>query len=295
MKYVLFLLTSCLIVQSAALAQQAPFIRLTRPGLYSYNQLYLNPAYAGYQGKTEFGFSAMRVAMPGNKQPLLGIGYYHSAIDDHKSNVGAVISYEDQDNAYWKGKFGLIFTRRYNLGEYTHLAIGAQLSGKYLNVNLTEYTGGAFANDDNDLRPDVDAGIWFSRKEFYLGISGVSLLQPTFELQGQASRKEQRELFATTGYKFIFGRDLHVTPSVLLNKPVAGGKVNVDFSTQATLKLLVIRATYRGQYNTYAPWLLQAGLQVKDKVQLVLATGIAGSDDRDTNSSTLEGNLNFRF
>lgn len=271
------------------------------PRLYQQNYFYLNPAFAGAEKRREFGVNGHlnSIGSPSSSSPLSVIAHYQGYINDNNPNGIGVLGMYDQYGPYWLGKLGLTYVKRFRLGTESSLAFGAQLAAKYLNIDLAEMTRNAeekMVGHDNDLRPDIDAGVWLKIKDFYAGATFASLLEPTFNLVEKAEQEAMRELLVTAGYKFTFAPHLSVTPSVLMQQPLKGGKQEYQFGTMANIKFLTAGINYRGQFDKTAPWNVSAGINIKDNVQLTTSYDLTqASGDLAKPDPQVEANLRIRF
>jgi len=63
---------------------------------------------------------------------------------------------------------------------------------------------------------DVGTGLFYSRKDFYLGISFLHITKPDFGLA--ETSKIPQELHLSTGYKFKLNSNYHIVPSLQINR-----------------------------------------------------------------------------
>ncbi|WP_205502902.1 PorP/SprF family type IX secretion system membrane protein [Rufibacter psychrotolerans] len=289
-----------LLVASISQAQVTPQ-RMVVPRLYQQNYFYLNPAFAGAEGRREFGLNGHLNSLNGKSSsaPLSVIAHYQGYVSNENPNGIGVVAMYDQFGPYWLGKLGFTYAKRFRLGEQSSLAFGAQLAAEYMNVDLAEMTRTQerkMVGHDNDLRPDIDAGMWLKIRNFYAGGTVASILQPTYNLVENAEHEGIRELLVTAGYKFAFAPEFSLTPSVLMTKPLKGGDQEYHFGAMANAKFLTGGVTYRGQFDKVAPWTVSAGVNIKDNLQLTTSYDItkqtAGMAKPD---AQVEANLRIRF
>jgi type IX secretion system PorP/SprF family membrane protein len=277
--------------------------RMVIPRLYHQNYFYLNPAFAGVEGRREFGLNGHLNALPGRANstaPLSVIAHYQGRVSHDNPNGIGIVGVYDQYGPYWLGKLGFAYTKRFRLGDQSSLAFGGQLTAEYLNVDLAEKTRGEeskMVGHDNDMRPDVDAGVWLKVRNFYAGATFASLLEPTFNLVGDAEHEGIRELFVTAGYKLAFTPEISLTPSVLMSQALKDGKQEYQYGAVANVKFLTGGLIYRGQFDKAAPWVVSAGLNIRDNVQLTTSFDLtkAPSPGLAKPESQVETNLHIRF
>lgn len=273
------------------------------PHLFQNNFLVFNPAYAGSEGLQEVNLSSRRTSFDDRNSSFTSTLSYHgpSGADSTSAGVGMQVSI-DRDSPYWKGKFGFIYAKGLQLANDVRLAAGLQISGKYLNVNYFQYkqvypdTAPNKIGGDNDFRTDLDAGLWFTAGHFFAGGSIINLLEPSFNFAEGAARKDERELLTTAGYKFIIANGINVTPAFLMHKrELRGTRPEFNFSTSATLKFLVAGATYRGHYDSFTPWVGFVGLQIKEKIQVLISTDVPENRYEGFYKNNIEGSVRVRF
>ncbi|MGV3539613.1 MAG: PorP/SprF family type IX secretion system membrane protein [Rufibacter sp.] len=279
--------------------------RMVLPRLYHQNYFYLNPAYAGANNSRELGLNAHLNSLGSSSTssaPLSVIAHYQGSVTDTVSNGVGIVAVYDQFGPFWLGKLGLAYSKRFRLGEESSIAIGTQVAAKYLNVDLAEKSRlentEPMVGHDNDLRPDVDMGLWLNIKNFYTGATFASLLSPNYNLQETAEREDIREVFAMAGYKFEIGEDISLTPSVFFDKPLKGGVLGKQYSAQATVKFLTLGATYRngGRFAAEnAPWSLNAGINLKENLQIMAAYDLTKEVDGKKPASQVEASLRIRL
>ncbi|MBA9075644.1 MULTISPECIES: PorP/SprF family type IX secretion system membrane protein [Rufibacter] len=279
--------------------------RMTLPRLYQQNYFYLNPAFAGSEGKREFGLNTHlnSIKKEGSTSPLSVIAHYQGAVGDTTRNGIGVVAVYDQFGPYWLGRLGLTYAKRFRLGEYSSIGVGTQLSAKYLNIDLAEATRGLpvkeqMVGHDNDLRPDVDVGVWLNIRNFYAGATFASLLQPNFNLTETAEREDVREVFLTAGYKLELADEFSITPSVFFDKPLKGGEFGQQYSALATYKFLSLGATHRngGQFSgQQAPWSIMGGVNISERVSFLGSYDLTKDKNGYEPDPQVEANLRFRF
>ncbi|GGK66384.1 PorP/SprF family type IX secretion system membrane protein [Rufibacter glacialis] len=289
-----------LLLASVASAQITPQ-RMVIPRLYQQNYFYLNPAFAGAEGRKELGINGHLNSLGGKSStaPLSVIAHYQGYVSETNPNGIGIVGVYDQFGPYWLGKLGFTYAKRFRLGEQSSLAFGAQLAAEYLNVDLSEKTseeGKKMVGHDNDLRPDVDAGVWLKIRNFYAGGTVASILAPNYNLIGDAEHEGIRELLLTAGYKVAFAPEYSVTPSVFMSQALEDGEQEYQFGAMANIKFLTAGVNYRGQFDKTAPWNVSAGVNIKDNVQLMTTFDLtkehAGTPKPD---SQVEANLRIRF
>ncbi|ALI98053.1 PorP/SprF family type IX secretion system membrane protein [Rufibacter tibetensis] len=289
-----------LLLASVSRAQVTPQ-RMFIPRLYQQNYFYLNPAFAGAEGRREFGVfgHVNSINRESSSAPLSVIAHYQGYVNANNSNGIGIVGVYDQFGPYWLGKLGFTYAKRFQLGTQSSLAFGAQLAAEYMNVDLSEKSRGEerrMVGHDNDLRPDIDAGVWLKLRNFYAGGTVASILEPSYNLVGDAEHEGIREIVVTAGYKLALTEQYSLIPSFLMTQALEDGKQEYQFGTMAHIKFLTAGVNYRGQFDKRAPWNVSAGLNIKDNVHLTTtfditkkSVGVPKPDPQ------VEANLHIRF
>lgn len=203
---------------------------------YMYNQMVINPSYAGHSQYTDvalFGRTqwtgiegAPRTYSLAISSPLLG---------DSFGIGGSVVG--DQAGPVNETMMNIAGSFKLKLGEHAKLAFGLNAGVSFLNVNLS----GLFTLDPNDpiLNADINstyanfgAGLFFSNRNFYAGLSAPNLLRPKrvendYGIVTQAA--QNIHTYLTAGYVVDINGSLKFKPSVLIYG-VSGGPLTVDIS-----------------------------------------------------------------
>ncbi|HAE14902.1 MAG: type IX secretion system membrane protein PorP/SprF [Chitinophagales bacterium] len=142
---------------------------------YRFNQLVLNPAYAGSQGTLEGTAMARRQWVgledaPGTESVIL-----HAQLANGKIGLGGKLLH-DQIGPTEKTTYALDYAYRMYMGSGT-LAVGLELSAANYRLNYTQldaYQDGdpAFTGVPGQLMSyNAGLGVWFNSKRFYSGLS----------------------------------------------------------------------------------------------------------------------------
>jgi type IX secretion system PorP/SprF family membrane protein len=210
---------------SVTQAQQDPHF-----SLFTFNQLYLNPATAGADGTTRFqiinrmqwqGYQTT-TGDGGAPNTLIFSGsvplnFIKSAVGVHYVNdrIGATGSQEVQFSYAYK----------LNINDNS-LALGARVGfqNRYIDFNKL------IAREPGDplipvgrlgqTQPDIALGAFYDATTFYIGASVNHLNQPKFSLSGDANNALAPNAYITAGYRLepIYG--LEIQPLVLVKTPL---------------------------------------------------------------------------
>lgn len=208
-----------LLATGCVVAQQYPVFTQ-----YYYNELVINPAYAG--AHVQFSATAMYrnqwVNFPG--APKTFNFSSHSSFMKNKVGVGLMVNH-DEIGSYKNQHIYLSYAYKLHFGKST-LAMGLQaginLLGADFNLDLQDPTDEAFLNDLNKLKPNFGAGLYFSRKNFFLGLSVPFILNnnlATTSFEDFASEiREARYYFLRGGTVLPLDRTekVKINPSFLI-------------------------------------------------------------------------------
>jgi type IX secretion system PorP/SprF family membrane protein len=296
-----FLIFVCSVLHLQAQETSIIKIRTFIPQQYQHNIIYFNPAFAGSESKREIGLTGYKFSRQESGEPTSGIVYYHapSGARELQTGIGVVTSFE-KFSPYTRGKFGFVYARALQLSKNLRIAGGLQLNGKFLSINYEEWRrlnpkGLYVTSDDSDVWPDLDAGIWINAHPFFLGGSILNVMGRTFDFKADASRQEMREALITGGFKIRFGEHYSLTPSFLLQKGFAIENPEQTYSATANLQFLVLGASYRKDHDKGMPWAFNGGLNLSDKVYLVLSASVPEKAYSEVFKHEVEANLRMRF
>ena len=257
-------------------AQQDP-----QYSLYQFNQMILNPAYAGSRD----GFSAIacnRQQWTGvNDAPRTTCASLHTPILSQNLGVGLTITNDlmgprDVTSIYGNVAYMLKITG------HTRLSFG--LNGGYNRYQFhydkitwkeSEAPSELFQNSTTGTL-DINAGLYLKERNFFAGISASHINNPSAYsynvATGNANYKLKTHLFITAGYSFQLEEDVIFAPTVLL-KMVEGSQnadINANFFLMKKMWLGVFYRTNQGagmlfQYYITNP--LRVGLSFDTALQ----------------------------
>uniref|UniRef100_UPI00404954AE PorP/SprF family type IX secretion system membrane protein n=1 Tax=Fulvivirga sp. TaxID=1931237 RepID=UPI00404954AE len=214
---------------------------------YMFNQLAINPAYAGiHEGiSTSMLFREQWVGFKG--APSTQTISIHSPLNHREASLGALIM---RDRIGITERFSANFSYAYRIDfGKSKLSFGLQGS---LNQFMVRYNEDALIDptinnrDVNVLRPNVGSGLMWHSDKFYLGASVPQLITQKFnpgnpDVEGQLVR----HYFLLAGYVFDINKDLKLKPNILL-KHVDGAPTQIDLNANLLIKELVwLGVSYR--------------------------------------------------
>lgn len=273
---------------------------------YMFNQLALNPAYAGIHEGISTSILARNQWVGFEGAPKTQTFSIHSPIKYRSIALGAVlirdqIGITDQFGAYFS------YSYRINFVNHTKLSFGLQASFNQYKADFTENINNdpSLANQNiNSISPNGGAGIMWHSDDFYLGFSvpmlfnksiGDELEVPVNPTTGQGADPDAkliRHYFLAAGYVFPLNANLKLKPNLLF-KWVEGAPLQIDINANLLIKELVwLGLSYRSMDSFDA--LFQ--LQVTPQFQLGYAYDFYTTSDLSrVNSGSHEIMINYVF
>ncbi|MEQ8713439.1 MAG: type IX secretion system membrane protein PorP/SprF [Cyclobacteriaceae bacterium] len=284
----IFLLSALTITTSALAQQQVMFTQ------YMFNQLAINPAYAGiHEGiSTSMLWREQWVGFEG--APSTQTISVHSPLNYRPASLGLVlmrdkIGITTQHGAYASYAYRIRF-------EKSQLSMGMQGSITQYQTDYSEEAGldPILANANvNVMRPNFGAGLMWHSDRHYVGLSVPQLMNQSFDPGNLDSDSELvRHYFLLAGYVFDINNDLKFKPNILV-KHVAGAPTQVDLNANFLIKDVVwVGLSYRSLDSF--DFLFQ--LQINPQLQIGYAFDFATTTElRRVNAGSHEFMLNYIF
>jgi type IX secretion system PorP/SprF family membrane protein len=288
----------CFLIVGRACAQQQPYYTQ-----YILNNFILNPALAGIQnywdfkvsyrnqwaglhgapttlyltvnaplGKTEYDYETPNT-VPDLQAKSLGAKQFlmeYTAPPAH-SGVGFTIINDKTGPLNRIAAYGS-YAYHLPVGVTTSLSFGVSVGVQEVNVDVNAVDFGQADPVDpavlssgylNKLEPDVNAGLWLSNKNFFVGLSAQQIVPVPINSASETTTSNGVTLlngkliphtFLTAGYKFSVSEDVNILPSVMFSyvQPLPLG-VDVNAKVQYQ-DLLWLGFSYRYQ-NGFAAML----------------------------------------
>ncbi|HTE30184.1 MAG TPA: type IX secretion system membrane protein PorP/SprF [Chryseolinea sp.] len=216
---ILILVIVTLIFESIGMAQQYPVF-----SQYYFNELVLNPAYAG--SNVQLSLTTMYrnqwVNFPGAPKTFSFSG--HTALKRNKIGVGLMVNH-DEIGVYKNEHIFASYSYKIHFHDAT-LAMGLQaginiLGADYSKLDLQNPADAAFYNILNVVKPNFGGGLYYTKKNFFVGFSVPFLLNNKVanSVETMMGRlKEARYYFLRSGVVFPLDRfkKVKMNPSVLI-------------------------------------------------------------------------------
>lgn len=226
-------------------AQQRPV-----NSLYMFDQLVINPAYAGthVQLSATGIYRNQWVNLPG--APKTFSGTIHSGFLRNKVGLGLMITNDVigvHEDTYVYASYS--YKLKMPVGT---LAMGLQAGFNYIKSDYTLTNPKSFDTNyfsaGDGFNPNFGAGLFYTNRDFYFGFSVPYLLNKKLltDFEGTLSEaKKTRNFFMTAGNTFDATPDLKIIPSVLI-RAQQGSPLSFDISGNFVLKESVgLGMTYR--------------------------------------------------
>lgn len=202
---------------------------------YMYNTTTINPAYAGSRGVTSiFGMHrAQWIGIDG--APVTNSASINSPIEN--SNLGIGLSFvNDQIGASDETTISSDISYTIQALESYKLSFGIKATAHLMNVDFTklnryDLNDPQFQNNiDNNISPNIGAGVYFHSDKLYLGFSVPNFLETNyFNDNSSVIVKERMHYYFIGGYVFDLGSSIQFKPA-FLSKIIAGAPLQLDLS-----------------------------------------------------------------
>ena len=245
MKWNKLLLLLLLLCAQPVAAQQAP--QYTQ---YIFNELLINPAYAGSKGMLNINatYRNQWTGLEGapTTQTLSADG------PTRNSKVGwAGYALHDAIGAQTQtGVYGNIAVR-ISLNKYTKLAFGLAAGAVQYTLDGTKLVAGSDDPDvaipkgrESTILPDAKLGIFINTERYYAGITAANFI--SYKSEDLLITTPSKHYFFSTGYIVNLGAKVSLKPSLLVKEDFRS-PTNVDFNT---FLLLGDRIWIGGSYRT---------------------------------------------
>ncbi len=206
---------------------------------YMFNNLLVNPAYAGYK-------EDINVSLLGRNQwvGIKGAPTTQSLIVDgaffSNKNVGLGLSVFN-DRVGIQGQTAMMANYAYRLpvGNEARLSFGIGVGAIQFSLNsdkaiIGDQTDPNFVGVQNHVSPDARVGIYYNDSRFYAGLSANNLLAGSLNKNNQQARfiiLPPVHMFLTVGAIFDVNEDIKVKPSLMLrDDPNYMGNMDVNAS-----------------------------------------------------------------
>ncbi|MBS1681224.1 MAG: type IX secretion system membrane protein PorP/SprF [Bacteroidetes bacterium] len=228
MKKNLFFLLFILLGAQGAVAQLYPVFTQ-----YYFNELVINPAYAGahVQLSTTATYRNQWINFPGAPKTFSFTA--HSSFVGGKVGLGMMIN-QDQIGSYSNQDVTISYAYKIRFPKST-LSFGIQgmayfIKADFSSLNLKQGGDPEFVNY-NQVKPNVGAGIYFNKRNFFVGLSAPYLINSKFRSSDQigVQLKQLRNYFLRSGFIHNISKNVKINPSILV-RAQEGQPLSIDIN-----------------------------------------------------------------
>jgi len=204
-----------------------------------FNQLTVNPGFAGSQGMLSAGMINRQQWMGFEGNPKTTLFSVHTPVKPLGIPSGVGLSFMDDRLGFEKNMSIILdYAYRMEIGE-GKLGIGLNvgllsraLNGKWFIPDSDKHIPAAQDPSIPDeqvtsMTFDMGLGVFYNTDKFYAGLSTTHLLEPTVDFGSGAMMNMQRHYYATTGYLFKLPNPIFEIQPSLFGKS-DGASVQVD-------------------------------------------------------------------
>jgi len=247
----ILLLFFLIIFERQALAQQLPQF-----SQYMFNELHINPGYAGYrqEGYIQATYRKQWGNFPGAPETFSFSGDFSA--NEGKMGLGVLLLGDKIGATRTIG--GLLnYAYHIQLGSESHLGLGVS-AGAYqysIDTDLLE------PNEENDililegdfnvLAPNLNSGLFFHSTDFYAGISAYNMIGKNL-LKKREVELDYHDIhfYFTMGGMVYLSNEVQLKPSILV-KEVKGAPTNYDLNLMV---LFYEKVWLGGSYRSNVKW-----------------------------------------
>ncbi|WKK78925.2 PorP/SprF family type IX secretion system membrane protein [Marivirga arenosa] len=232
-------------IASTAFSQQKSVL-----SQYRFNQLIINPAYAGHKNDLTVNLLHRNQWVNLEGAPVSNIASVHTGIKDKHSGFG--LTFVDESIGVHKSMalFGVYsFSIEFQTGT---LAAGIQggfnqLNSNFQELNLQSQNDVVFSTFQNSFNPNFGVGLFYSNKNGFIGLSSPYIVENRVLRTGSGltNAQEARYYFLTGGYLFPINKDVIFYPSAMV-RVQENAPIGFDINANAILQdILNVGLSYR--------------------------------------------------
>jgi len=262
---------------------------------YYFNELAINPAYAGahVQLSATTTYRNQWINFPGAPQTISFSA--HSSFVRGKVGLGLMFN-EDRIGSYANRDISASYSYKIKF-PFSTLSFGLQgmayfVGADFSDLNLKNIDDAAF-NILNQVKPNVGAGIYYHKKDFFVGFSVPLLINSNYGLSANLTAAMKRNYFLRSGFiKPISARgNVKINPSILV-RTQEGQPMSIDFNA-AVIFYDILSAGM--SYRTGDAVITFLSLKLADQLYFNYSFDWTASHLRPFSSGTHEFMLNYRY
>jgi type IX secretion system PorP/SprF family membrane protein len=229
----LLIILCLLVLPGSTLAQQYPVFTQ-----YYFNELVINPAFAGshIQFSASSTYRNQWVNFPGSPKTVTFTA--HSSLLKGKMGLGFLVN-RDEIGSYKNHNLYFSYAYRIRFPNAT-LSMGLQAGFNFLgtdfsNLDLQNPEDPAFSQFLNSIKPNFGAGIYYNKKNFFVGFSVPFLINNSIAVVGSditlnsSSINEARYYLLRGGVILPVSKNVKFNPSILM-RTQEGQAVSMDIN-----------------------------------------------------------------
>jgi len=269
---------------------------------YMFNQLLINPAYAGTKEYMMATFLYRNQWVNWDNAPTTQVASLHGPLGVSNFGWGGLIAH-DHEGVTDRTDFYANASYHIQLNQKLKLSFGLRAGGAYWvrhNSDLIYWDKNdpVFAgNRTSSFEPNAGAGVFLYSNRFYAGLSDPEVISydPTTSLSLTPSSittpHQVRHYFLTSGYAFPVSADVVLKPSILV-KYVADAPVEGDFNLNALFYNVLWLG---GSYRTGDAFVAIVEVQLTKQWRLGYSYDFTTTDIRNYSNGSHEISLGYDF
>ena len=221
---------------------------------YHFNQLVINPAYAGIYNNTNFSFiSRIQWALTGIEgTPFTNSFIGQISVVHNKVGLGLIVV-QDKLGVANNYEIHLPLSYKINWGDKT-FSFGLQPGMQSINYNyddldLRSADDPAFQGSESAIKPNVGAGLALMSDKMFIGISVPRLINTEFTDGITSSLRYRRHFYGSFSYLFQLNSYLKLKPSILV-RGVEGAPISYDVNAILLINNMIWAGAYTRNFET---------------------------------------------
>jgi type IX secretion system PorP/SprF family membrane protein len=221
---------------------------------YHFNQLVINPAYAGIYNNTNFSFiSRVQWALTGIEgTPFTNSLIAQTSVVHNKVGMGLIVV-QDKLGVANNYEVHLPLSYKINWGDKT-FSFGMQpgiqsVNYNYDNLLLRSADDPSFQGSESAVKPNVGAGVALMSDKMFIGISVPRLINTEFTDGITSSLRYRRHFYGSFSYLLPLNSYLKLKPGVLV-RAVEGAPVSYDINALLLVNNMIWAGAYTRSFET---------------------------------------------
>jgi type IX secretion system PorP/SprF family membrane protein len=267
---------------------------------YMYNEVTLNPAYAGSHDVISATLLGRRqwVGNDFDGAPETYSFNVHGPLRNEKVGIGFSMIHDQLGvsrnlNAMASASYIVPFS---NSDLHFGLQLGAanQMTD-YGKLDIYNAGDPSLTSGGSGLIPNFGVGIYYFAKQFYIGASAPQLMNNELKVNGNSIGAQKRHYFFNTGYVFEVSPILKFKPTLFF-KYVEESDPQFDFTGSFIIReMFWVGAAYRTAFKSKDATSLLLGIQATDQFKIGYAYDLTRSDLNPFTKGSHELVINYRF